>query len=225
MKKMKKQVQRKCKRCGVIFLVNPGSDRSYCSECFKDIKRESVLRERICATCGTTFLGYPRSKYCPTCKKEAMLQDHRRSNERQKNGTARKIGSTDICQNCGSAYTVVSGLQRYCPECARTVVNKNIQNHKRKYMLENRVEKGEQKKERRRNRRICVICGKVFDPKTCTNVCSPKCKKIRNSEFQKRADIKRGKYCKLYDTVAEASAAREKILKKKQEDDNVQGNQ
>ena len=112
---------------------------------------------------------------------------------RQKNGTTRKLGSTDICQSCGAPYTVVSGLQRYCPECAKIVVQDNIRNHKREYMWENRAEKGEQKKERRSMRRICVICGKAFDSKTCTNVCSPECKKIRNREFQKRADIKRGK--------------------------------
>lgn len=29
-------------------------------------------------------LGYPHSKYCPTCKRAAMLEAHRRSNERQK---------------------------------------------------------------------------------------------------------------------------------------------
>lgn len=127
----KNQVQRKCKRCGVVFLAKPGCDRSYCSECSRDIKRETVLRERVCATCGNTFLGYPHSKYCPTCKRAAMLEAHRRSNERQKNGTTRKLGSTDICQSCGAAYTVVSGLQRYCPECAKTVVQDNIRNHKR----------------------------------------------------------------------------------------------
>lgn len=189
----KNQVQRKCKRCGVVFSAKPGCDRSYCSECSRDIKRETVLRERVCATCGNTFLGYPHSKYCPTCKREAMLEAHRRSNERQKNGTTRKLGSTDICQSCGAAYTVVSGVQRYCPECAKIVVQDNIRNHKREYMWENRAEKGEQKKERRSMRRVCVICGKAFDSKMCTNVCSPECKKMRNRENQKRADIKRGK--------------------------------
>ena len=123
------QVQRKCKRCGVVFSAKPGCDRSYCSECSRDIKRETVLKERVCATCGSTFLGYPHSKYCPTCKRAAMLEAHRRSNERQKNGTTRKLGSTDICQSCGATYTVVSGLQRYCPECAKIVVQDNIRNH------------------------------------------------------------------------------------------------
>lgn len=189
----KGQAQRKCKRCGCMFWTVPGSDHSYCPACAKSAKQDTVLRERVCAICGSTFLGYPRSKYCPTCKRAVMLEAHRRSNEKQKNGTTRKLGSTDICQNCGGPYTVVSGLQRYCPECAKIVVKDNIRTHKREYMWENRVEKGQQKKERRSNRRVCIICGKAFDAKTCTNVCSPECKKIRNRGNQKRADIKRGK--------------------------------
>lgn len=187
------QVQRKCKRCGCTFWTIPGSDHSYCSECEKAAKKETVLRERVCATCGATFLGYPRSKYCPVCQRAAMLEAHRRSNARQKAGTSRKIGSTDHCQNCGVPYIVTSGLQRYCPECAKTVVPDNIRSHKREYMQENQAEKRQQQKERRSWRRVCIICGKTFDAKTRANVCSPECKKIRKRENQKRADIKRGK--------------------------------
>lgn len=35
----------------------------------------------------------------------------------RKNGAIRKLGSIDICQNCGEKYTVQSGLQKYCPDC------------------------------------------------------------------------------------------------------------
>ena len=61
-------------------------------------------------------MGYPASKYCPDCRVEA---ERERNRKYKRNGSARKIGSTDLCEKCGKEYIVTSGLQKYCPECAK----------------------------------------------------------------------------------------------------------
>lgn len=246
--------QRKCKECGKIFLADPGSDQSFCPDCIVASKKASVLRERVCSRCGASFLGYPRSKYCSSCQKEAQKEIQRKSRERKKTGKTRSIGSVDICQDCGCQYVVASGLQKYCPDCAKIVVPENIRSHKRQYMRKNKAKYSELQSERRSMRRICVICGKVFDSKTCTNTCSDQCRKEQKRRLQVEIDVKRGKasperilgprgpvnpqsgvpgvhlhsqtgkwelvlsgkYYGLFDTVAEASAARDKILKEKE---------
>ncbi len=251
-------VPRKCKKCGCTYWIKSG-DSYLCPKCADKGKREGVLQNRVCETCGITFLGYPRSKYCPECRKTAKLEASRRCKERKKAGTVRSIGSTDICQHCGKPYIVTSGLQRYCPDCSQYVVTDNIREHKREYMAENRERFNEHHREMRKNRRVCVICGKTFDSPTNTRTCSADCaaELARRTHVRAQAMAGRarpirllgprgpvnpqsgipgihfhpktgkwelvlgGKYCGLYDTVADASAAREKILKEKEEENHV----
>lgn len=255
-------VPRKCKKCGEVYWTR-SNDSYLCPKCAEESRKTGVYQNRICATCGITFLGYPRSKYCPECQKTAKVEAAKRCKERKKAGKVREIGSTDICQHCGKPYIVTSGLQRYCPDCSKYVVADNIREHKREYMDQNRERFNEHHREMRKERRVCVICGKTFDSPTCTSVCSADCaaEQLRRNNVRGQVNAGRakpirllgprgpvnpqsgipgihlhpktgkwelvldGKYCGLYDTVADASAAREEILKQKQEDDNVQSNQ
>lgn len=185
-------VLRRCKKCGTDYWTKPG-DSYLCPACAEKSRREGVLGNRTCADCGVTFLGYPRSKRCPACQREARKEAYRRSKERKKAGTTRPIGSTDICQNCGQPYTVTSGLQRYCPDCAKTVVAENVRQHKRDYMAENRDHFDALKKEYRSGRRVCVICGKTFDSPTCTTVCSADCAAEQLRRTRVRAQVNAGR--------------------------------
>lgn len=127
--KLKKPELRKCSQCGKLYWTK--SKYSYmCEDCAKAVKSSSVLRTRVCARCGAEFEGYPRSKYCPKCKPEV---EREQAAERRKH-KPRKIGSEDICEACGKPYIVKSGLQKYCPECAKTVVPETVREHKREYM-------------------------------------------------------------------------------------------
>ena len=74
------------------------------------------MYKRICRECGKEFEGGPRAWYCPECRNERRLE---RQRIYWRNGYTRKIGSTDCCEMCGKPYTVNSGLQRYCSECAK----------------------------------------------------------------------------------------------------------
>lgn len=186
------KVLRRCKSCGKDYWTKAG-DSYLCPECAQKSRKESVLKERTCATCGIAFLGYPRSKYCPECQRKAKAEASRRSKERKRTGKVREIGSTDICQNCGKPYTVTSGLQRYCPDCAKTVVADHVRQKSRKYMENNRDRFNELHREMRKDRRVCVICGKTFNSPTCTTVCSEACAAEQSRRTHVRAQVNAGR--------------------------------
>lgn len=85
--------------------------------------------------------------------------------------------------------------QRYCKECAKTVVNEHVKAHKRDYMAETEnVEKSKKlKAETLGKRYVCPICGREFEKHTSTDTCSPECAKEMSRRTQNRADIKRGR--------------------------------
>ena len=177
-----------CKQCGKIYLTDkPGS--TVCPECAKAIRKD-VSCAKICAICGKEFVGYPRSKYCTQCKPIARREAGKRW---RKSGTVRPIGSIDLCASCGKPYTVTGSLQRYCPGCAKTVVTQNIRAAKKKYHAENAEAINAAKSERRKDRRVCAICGNVFSSMTPTVTCSPECAAELKRQRQARADAKRGK--------------------------------
>lgn len=176
-----------CKRCGKAF----ETDRQgvyLCSDCAAAAKRASVYRERICTDCGTAFWGYPKSKRCPDCQAEI---DRIRDRAQKHRGPARPLGSTDVCARCGREYVVMSGLQRYCKDCAPNAVRDNINVHKRQYMADNAQQDAARKAANRSSNKICVICGKVFDADTATVTCSPECAAIRRQQWQRTGDAKR----------------------------------
>lgn len=179
---------KKCKKCGNIFEASsPGI--YMCHSCSIEIKRDSVLRERTCKSCGNSFVGGPRAWYCPTCRKE------RQNDLKRKRGgkTARPLGSIDICQICGNEYIVNSARQKYCPICADEAMKETVRIHKRQYMAENKEKMDPHKKEMRQNNWVCVICGNVFDKDNPTVTCSPECaKKLKKLRIDE-SEIRRGK--------------------------------
>lgn len=182
--------QRICKKCGQIFDVPTGKESYLCEECARKSKSNSVLRERTCKICGASFMGYPRSFFCPECSAERKRQQKKIYNQRK---PSRPLGSTDICEACGKSYTVRSGRQRYCPECAKEQVSKNIRAHKREYMAENKEKINSLKADTRGKRYICAICGREYEKQTNQVTCSPECERELRRRRQNRADIKRGK--------------------------------
>ena len=181
----------KCKNCGKIFFPN-GREKYLCDDCAAESKRKSVVRERICKICGTSFMGYPRSFFCPECSKKRKKQQKKIYNQRN---PERPLGSVDTCKLCGKQYIANSGMQKYCPECSKEQVQNNIRDHKRKYMAipKNKEKNNTLKSETRGKRYICAVCGNEFEKHTTEVTCSPECRKEYMRIKQNIADIKRGK--------------------------------
>lgn len=180
-----------CKKCGKTFQAETGrSERYLCEECYMQAKKDSVYRERVCQICGSHFMGYPRSMFCPECSQKRKKEQKRRYNSQK---SARPLGSIDRCEICGKEYIVKSGLQKYCPDCAEKTINENISARKKEYNDINKERLYAHKEKMRINGHVCVICGKIFDSDTATVTCSPECGKELQRIRQNESDIRRGK--------------------------------
>lgn len=130
---IKNAPNRYCLNCGKPFYSLRGQ-ALYCSDCSSNARAKTTVRERVCADCGAKFMGWPRSKRCPDCQAEAKLKYDR---EHKQKGSARKLGSVDICAFCGKEYTVEAGSQKYCKACAAEATRQNILAHKKEYNAKN----------------------------------------------------------------------------------------
>lgn len=186
-------MKRICKYCGAGYDGDPGS--TACPECVKKL-RSSTIRDRICRACGATFPGGPRAWYCPTCRADRRREADRRYKH---SGPSRKIGSTDICQICGNPYTVVSGLQKYCPDCAPDAVRTIDRAQSKAWAAEHLDPK--QRREARQTCTaplLCAVCGKPFLPDDASHTCSKACQSIyarqRASKWEKTHREHRNQY-------------------------------
>lgn len=83
------------------------------------------MYELTCKLCGMTYTsGIKKQGYCPECRKVRQIERNKEYLERKNKGATRKLGSPDLCTNCGKPYVVKSGLQVLCPEC----IEKGIRN-------------------------------------------------------------------------------------------------
>lgn len=154
-----------CEFCGAPIT---GENR-YCSDaCRSKAKSAKLLGKpkkripKICADCGTSFLGYSRSIRCPECARLYGRKWAAAYKKRRAAGEVRPIGSTSHCIICGKPYTVNGGLQLYCSEC--------IKQRRREIASEQYYARSAS------HTRICPVCGKTFIPSKRTRIyCSPEC--------------------------------------------------
>ena len=115
----------------------------------------AIYDNRVCKTCGRTFSGGPRAWYCPECRHERKLAADLEYHKRDKMGVSRQLGSQDLCQRCGKPYTVCSGLQRFCPECAEINLREVDNRQGTEYYYRNvKPDPGERNKKRREARAL-----------------------------------------------------------------------
>lgn len=137
-----------------------------------------ALYIRECIACGAAFKGGPRAWYCPECRKERQKQRDRECKKRQREGTTREIGSTDICQNCGKPYIVASPMQKWCPDCKDEMYKETDRNQSLEYYRENKETINPARNTRRRApARRCAFCGRDFAARGQKKYCSPECYK------------------------------------------------
>ncbi len=159
-----------CKYCGTVYDGDPGG--SCCPECAAE-QRETTLRPRECRLCGATFSGGPRAWYCPSCGAERKREYDR---QYKRTGSARKLGSTDLCTVCGKPYIVKSGRQKYCPACAPEAIRQIDNAQSRAWNAVNTTPADRKFVRNAASAPIpCSVCGKLFVPTAPSKTCSPEC--------------------------------------------------
>lgn len=162
-----------CRTCKVEFEGSPGS--TLCPSCVK-AQKSSTIRDRTCRTCGRVFPGGPRAWYCPECRSERQKEQKRDYHRRSCAGKTRPIGSEDLCILCGKPYTVVSGLQRYCPDCAPgALAETDRQQGRAWYAANGDPDARRELRQTHTAELLCVICGKPYRPTSTAITCSPAC--------------------------------------------------
>ena len=79
-----------------------------------------TIKEFTCERCGNKFETTAKhAKYCPECREIKKLERIQAHKEKQKAGTARRVGTEQICPNCGKSFILKSGSQKICEECAK----------------------------------------------------------------------------------------------------------
>jgi predicted nucleic acid-binding Zn ribbon protein len=86
------------------------------------LKHNLVSRQRKCARCGAEYMGYGVQKFCDACRDVAAEERMKRIHERQKDGTARKLGTLVPCKQCGSDFELQQIRQEICDTCKSTVM-------------------------------------------------------------------------------------------------------
>lgn len=183
---------------------------------------------KVCADCGSTFYGYPRSYRCPACQAEA---NHRHNIEhywRKKAGHTREMGSISSCERCGAKYIVESGLQRYCPACAKEVWKEDAlrRYHQDKDAINERrrPSRAETYKKAVESRvRVCAICGNEFTSSLrhrlyCSGECASRAGEARQTaRVGQRGDYYKQRYAQLTPEEKEKrnAQARENYAKRK----------
>lgn len=187
---------RKNKKCIVCGADTGSISANYCKACRDKNIKDNAIRDRVCTICGVTFKGWTAAKYCPDCQKTMRNKYSREAKQRQAAGTARKIGSTDICVVCGKPYTVSSGIQKYCPACKQAAYDLADAQSSKEWRDKNGGNEMPRKyrqtmKNRRTETKICVVCGKEFETHkkhiiTCSPECSKKSKTLNTKKNNKQ---------------------------------------
>jgi uncharacterized Zn ribbon protein len=152
-----------------------------------------MIQTRICKQCGCAFNGGPRAYYCPSCRVERQREQNKNFKTRKKDGQIRKLGSTDICKKCGKEYIVMSGLQRFCPDCQapHALEHDRITGIDYYYTNKDKINPGRNEK-RRKGTRICAWCGKEFETNTRELTCSAECSRKRKNALWMELYKKKG---------------------------------
>lgn len=117
-KELRKPQERKCRCCGMLFVVEPSNPKVYCSRKCASLEHSSkVTGPRT----NTVYI----SIICPTCNisftARAALQQRFCSRQCTNHSYQRRI--TLFCQACGQSFVVRPKLshQKYCSRICRTV--------------------------------------------------------------------------------------------------------
>lgn len=85
------------------------------------------LKEFTCEMCGGKFHSYANhAKYCKYCRDKKQVERVQAHQDKLKSGTARQIGSEQVCPQCGKTFVLKTGNQKVCEECAKKECTKKL---------------------------------------------------------------------------------------------------
>ncbi|WP_459967656.1 hypothetical protein [Paenibacillus sp. JCM 10914] len=106
--------------------------------------------------------------------------------ERERKGDVRKLGSIDNCERCKEPYTVIAGLQRFCPDCKPIHTAEYDRNTSIVFYHDNKDRINPPRKIKRRKRpNTCAWCGKEFEPVNGSTTCSDDCKRLDRNRYMR----------------------------------------
>lgn len=85
------------------------------------INKRSIPKERefICKMCGNTFKSTAtHASYCKYCRDKRQLERSKEHYQKMLENKIRRLGSEQICPECGNTYILRSGTQKMCEDCA-----------------------------------------------------------------------------------------------------------
>lgn len=185
------------KLCAICGHPLTGRQKRYCSPaCRAEATRRraqatykpsgslGLYRDKVCPDCGQPYRGHIKTKRCRACQEAANRAADRAHHQAKAHGKARALGSTDHCQRCGQPYTVESGAQKYCPDCAQAA---NREYHARRMReISAKPEIRAARAERRRREpaeQVCVVCGRSFAARAYALTCGPECRRIHQAVY------------------------------------------
>ena len=150
-----------------------------------------MLLNLTCETCGRSFRGGPRARFCPLCRAERRREQDAAFKCRKREGKVRELGSSDVCVLCGQTYIVTGGNQRYCPVCAPDAVAAVDRLQGLDYYDDRKDEinpaRNKERRAARRDLHQCVMCGTYFQGLRGDGCCSPSCrtdkKRLRQAQY------------------------------------------
>lgn len=151
-----------------------------------------MIQDRTCRECICSFQGGPRAYYCHTCRLERQRQQSAKGKAKERAGLTRKIGSSDICEQCKKDYEVKGGLQRFCESCQPIHSLEYDRETSLPVYYARKDELNPARNERRRlGFRNCDWCGKehpvgVGSPTTCSDECKRLLKNKKWNDRNKR---------------------------------------
>lgn len=82
-------------------------------------------KEFVCQMCGDKFLSFANhASYCKYCRDKRHLMKVKEHKARLESGETRKIGSEQVCPECGNTFILKSGNQKVCENCVKKHNNK-----------------------------------------------------------------------------------------------------
>lgn len=149
-----------------------------------------MLLTRLCNTCNCTFEGGQNTLYFQGCRKLRKNAYTEKCNIRKNQGELRQIGKLDLCEMCNKPYTVMSGTQRYCPECASKAQSEKNKHQKKAFYEANReainAKRSIERKGARKRPHTCEVCGKEYFGLYAYGCCSPECVEHKRELMKER---------------------------------------